>query len=240
MMNPAKLSQVLCIGFLLSLAACGSEDSGSAGDTTSGGGRPGIGDTDGTRPGVDVSVPDEDPDDAGADDTATAPDSSGGRDIGLPPNDVSPPTDTGAADTATPDTVTPPVDGGFGDIREDVRQAIADAVAASAAHTDTFCACYQAGDPYNGSEVACRNELDGISILPLPCDTPIALEFPDDALAFYTCRKGVADRLNTCFQPCTSRQAAILSCVLTAATDAVACGNGRDPAFIAAYEACHP
>lgn len=224
----------LCALFamLVLAAACGGETSTSDVPDGSSGGRPAPSDTDASRP-VDDAEADEE--DSGGTRDIGSNDTGGGRDVVSPPQD----TGGGGADT-TADTSTPPVDGGFGEVREDVRQAIADAVEASSAHTDTFCACYQSSDPYNGSESACRAELNGISILPLPCDTTIALQYPDDALAFYQCRKQVADELNTCFQPCTTRQAAVLSCVLPAATSAVACGNGRSPEFIAAYEACHP
>jgi hypothetical protein len=221
---------VACVA--LALAACGSDDAAVERPDGSPGGRPAPSDTDASLP---VEDAEGDSDDSGGSRDIGSNDTGGGRDV------VSPPRDTGGGGTDTAvDTSAPPVDGGFGDVREDVRQAIADAVEASSAHTDTFCACYQSGAPYNGSESACRAELNGISILPQPCDTTIALQYPDDALAFYQCRKQVADDMNTCFQPCSTRQGAILGCVPTAATAAVACGNGRSPEFIAAYEACHP
>lgn len=221
---------VACV--VLTLAACGGDDAAIDSPDGSSGGRPTPSDTDASRPVTDA---DDSAEDGGAEEDVRQSDAGGVRDV------VSPPRDTGGGGTDTiSDTSAPPVDGGFGDIREDVRQAIADAVEASSAHTDTYCACYQSGAPYNGSESACRAELDGISILPQPCDTTIALQYPDDALAFYQCRRQVADDLNTCFQPCSTRQGAILGCVPTAATAAVACGNGRSEAFIAAYEACHP
>jgi hypothetical protein len=222
---------VACV--VLALAACGSDDATVDSPDGSSGGRPTPSDTDASRP---INDADDSEEDSGADEDVRQSDAGGAQDVVSPPRDAG---GGGGTDTAS-DTSTSPVDGGFGDIREDVRQAIADAVEASSAHTDTFCACYQSGAPYNGSESACRAELDGISILPQPCDTTIALQYPDDALAFYQCRRQVADDLNTCFQPCSTRQGAILGCVPTAATAAVACGNGRSEAFIAAYEACHP
>ncbi len=216
----------------LSVSACGSDDATVSVPDGSSGGRPTPSDTDASRPDEEADSSDQD---------ITNSRDIGANDVGGTRDVVSPPSDTGGnvSDVAA-DTTAPPVDGGFGDVREDVRQAIADAVSASAAHTDTFCACYQSEPPYNGSETACRTELNNISILPLPCDTNIALQYPDDALAFYQCRRQVADDLNVCFQPCSTRQAAILSCIPTAATAAVACGTGRSPEFVAAYEACHP
>jgi len=151
-----------------------------------------------------------------------------------PETDSSTPADTGStADTA-------PVDAGPSEVSPEVQEAIDNAVAASETTRDTFCACYQSGAPYNGSEAACRAELNGISVTILPCDAAIAATWPADALAFYECRRTVADSLNRCFTGCGTRESAILSCVLPNALEAVGCGDGRDPAFVTAYEACHP
>ena len=87
---------------------------------------------------------------------------------------------------------------------QEVQQAMDAAEAASESTRDTFCACYQSGEPYNGDEAACRAELDGISVSIISCDLALAATWPEDALAFYECRRTVAGALDACFATCSS------------------------------------
>jgi hypothetical protein len=228
------------------LVACGDDaESTSEADTASGRPQSGrdIGNTDeeDTGPGrdlPDVSDAGSGPDDAMVDTTDPGTTDTGAQDTASqdarPAPDVSPPRDS----VSVPDTA--PVDAGPTEVTPEVQQAMDAAEAASNATRDTFCGCYQSGDPYNGDEAACQAELDGISVSIISCDLTLAATWPDDALAFYECRRTVAESLDACFAACSSRSSAILNCVPSNAFAAVGCGDGRDDAFVAAYEACHP
>lgn len=243
MTNPNVVLSACLTLVIATLAACGDDEATQSGSDASTG-RPQSGrdvggnDDEGEDEEPGRELPDADEADSAAPDaTADAggpeTEDTAGSDT-RPVPDTSVPTDT----VAPPDST--PADAGPSEVSPEVQEAIDNAVAASEATRDTFCACYQADDPYNGSEAACRAELDGISVTILPCDTAIAATWPDDALLFYQCRRTVADSLNACFTGCSSRATAILSCVPSNAIAAVGCGDGRDPAFVDAYEACHP
>ncbi len=231
------LTLLLC-GFML---ACGdkTESTGEA-DTSSG--RPPSGrdidnsdaeDTGPVRDLPDVSDTASAASDVTGDSADPATPDTAGEDA-RPAPDVSPPRDTVSA----PDTAPP--DAGPTEVTPEVQQAMDAAEAASEATRDTFCACYQSGEPYNGDEAACRAELDGISVSIISCDLALAATWPEDALAFYECRRTVAGALDACFATCSSRASAILNCVPTNAIAAVGCGDGLSDEFVAAYEACHP
>jgi hypothetical protein len=228
--HSAPACLLLC---LVCLVGCGQSDSaapaGSDRDTgadAAADGRPTFEDTGAT-------------DDAPAADTGNAGDTgiadTGTGDTGADTRiDTSPP-DTGSVDTGADTSVAD-----VGPADPAIRAAYDGAAAAHDAATTTFCDCYRDGAPYNGNDATCRAELARLAPIWLACDESVAATYPADAEAFWGCRAQVATDMGSCFAGCAGRIQAVTGCVLTAATSAVACGQGRDPAFVAAYEACHP